>query len=172
MRCPGEGSKWAPPIHNEIKINFDAAVNNKGGMVGIEYVIARDCEGKVLVAKARTLLYHWSPELCEARAALEAIYMAKDEGYNNIILEGVAQVIIRALQEQIPRGGDTQLVVEDIRAYRTSFSKVSFNFCYKECTLAAHRLAQWVVHQYCEEVWYGEGPEWIYEIIVADSYIY
>ncbi|KAL2906950.1 Switch 2 [Bienertia sinuspersici] len=88
-RRPRGGSKWAPPISNEIKINFDAAVNREDGKVGIG-VIARDCEGKVLVAKAKTLLHNWSPELCEARAALEPIYMAKDEGYRNIILEGDA----------------------------------------------------------------------------------
>ncbi|KAL2932048.1 14.7 kDa ribonuclease H-like protein [Bienertia sinuspersici] len=170
MRRSRDCSKWAPPTPNEIKINFDAAVNNEGGKVGIG-VIAWDSEGKLLVAKAKTLLHNWSPELCEVRAILEAIYMAKDKGYINIILEGDAQVIIRALQKQILRSGHTQLVVEDICACRTSFSKVSFNFCYRECNLAALRLAKWAVHQYCEEVWYGEGPEWFYDIIVADSYI-
>ncbi|KAL2902472.1 putative pyruvate phosphate dikinase regulatory protein, partial [Bienertia sinuspersici] len=51
----------------------------------------RDEHGAVILAKAKTILQDWTAELAEAKAALEAISLAKDEEMGRVIIEGDAQ---------------------------------------------------------------------------------
>ncbi|KAL2935293.1 ADP-dependent glucokinase [Bienertia sinuspersici] len=95
-------AQWRPPSEGNIKVNFDAAINAEGGRS---------------VRQAKTLFVEWSPELGEARAALEALTVTHEEGYNSIEVEGDAQVVIRALQGLSSRSGAVQLLVDDAKAY-------------------------------------------------------
>lgn len=163
-----EQSRWNPPPFGELKLNFDAAVNTELGKVGLG-IIARDSGGNVVLTKSKTLVHDWAPGLCEARAALEAITTAKEEGWSKVIVEGDAQVIIRALQQVSKRKGQVQLFIDDAIALYSCFDSISFMFCFRECNYAAHRLAKWAVNQFCDEVWHDGGPIWISDVIVSDN---
>ncbi|KNA21863.1 hypothetical protein SOVF_039330 [Spinacia oleracea] len=111
-------AKWEPPNQGVLKVNFDAAINLDYGRVGIG-IVTRDMQGKVVFASSKTLLQRWGPEMGEAAAALVAIKVAKEQGWKDIVLEGDACTIIRALKGSQQRGSHVQLMVEDARASRS-----------------------------------------------------
>ncbi|KAL2936256.1 hypothetical protein RDABS01_006694, partial [Bienertia sinuspersici] len=156
-------AKWQPPDAGVIKVNFDAAINKDFGRVGLG-IISRNSDGQVVFAKARTMCYDWSPELGEARAALEAMKVAKDEGFSKIDVEGDSLVVIQAYQRRAKRSGPVQLLVEDAIALSSQFDSLSFGFCFRDCNQAAHRLAKWATSSFCDEVWHEGGPPWKYDI--------
>ncbi|KAL2931807.1 hypothetical protein RDABS01_037217 [Bienertia sinuspersici] len=56
--------------------------------------------GSKWTTKARTIINGWDAELAEATAARSALELAKAQGWSNIIVEGDALNIIKALQGQ------------------------------------------------------------------------
>ncbi|KAL2937195.1 hypothetical protein RDABS01_020644, partial [Bienertia sinuspersici] len=135
-------AKWQPPDDGVIKVNFDAAINKDFGRVGLG-IIGRNSDGQVVFAKARTMCYDWSLKLGEARAALEAMKVAKEEGFSKIDVERDALVVIQALQRRAKRSGPVQLFVEYAIALSSHFDSLSFGFCFGDFNQAAHRLAKW-----------------------------
>ncbi|KAL2937155.1 Periplasmic nitrate reductase, partial [Bienertia sinuspersici] len=134
------GSKWSPPPNGWIKINFDAGVNKEFNRVEID-VVAQNENGMVVAAKARTIINGWDAELAEATTAKSALELAKAQGSSYV-----------------------QANVEDALALVSSFNDVKFNFCLRGCNEVAHRMAKWAVTAYSDEVWLGEGPNWISDV--------
>ncbi|XP_021839114.2 uncharacterized protein [Spinacia oleracea] len=161
-------AKWEPPNQGVLKVNFDAAINLDYGRVGIG-IVTRDMQGKVVFASSKTLLQRWGPEMGEAAAALVAIKVAKEQGWKDIVLEGDACTIIRALKGSQQRGSHVQLMVEDARSIMPSFDSISFSFCFRECDEVAHRLAKQAVSNFSDEVWLDGGPLWISDVLVFDT---
>ncbi|KAL2932562.1 hypothetical protein RDABS01_000300, partial [Bienertia sinuspersici] len=124
-------SRWSPPSLGTIKINFDAASNRELGKVGIG-MVARDHTGKMLMAKARTIIGSWDAELAEAAAARLAVESAAQANWHNVIFEGDAQLIVKALQGESSRRGAVQLLIEDALALKTYFNSYTFNFCFRK----------------------------------------
>ncbi|KAL2902412.1 Uncharacterized protein RDABS01_027494 [Bienertia sinuspersici] len=127
-------SKWCPPCTDEIKVNFDAAVDETLGGIGVG-LVARNSEGEVVLAKAVHLPYRWTTEVGEARAALEAIKVAKECEWDRVVIEGDAQVIINALQRGTMRSSHAQIWTDDALALSSAFTSLSFNVCFRDCKL-------------------------------------
>ncbi|KAL2921592.1 Polyribonucleotide nucleotidyltransferase [Bienertia sinuspersici] len=135
-------------------------------------IIRRDKEGKVVYVRDKYLADDWTPELAEARAALEVVTAAKEEGWSMVTIEGDAQVIVQALQYKLTRRSQVQICVEDILAFRPCFDNITFSFCFRECNSAAHRLVKWEISQYCDEVWHDGCQMWISDIVIFDMLSY
>ncbi|KAL2931806.1 hypothetical protein RDABS01_037216 [Bienertia sinuspersici] len=97
-----------------------------------------------------------------------ALELAKAQGWSNIIVEGDALNIIKALQGQTQRSSYVQATVEDALALVSSFNDVKFNFCFRGCNEVAHRMAKWAVTAYSDKVWLGEDPNWISDVVVSN----
>jgi hypothetical protein len=78
-------AKWEPPPENMLKMNWDAGINNTGGLVGIR-LIARDFRGYCLAARSLSVEAHTDAATAEALAAVHAIMFCKELGLSNIIL--------------------------------------------------------------------------------------
>lgn len=89
--------------------------------------------------------------------------------WRDVIVEGDAQVVIRALQGSGSRSGLTQLIVEDTLDLKSHFDSIVFRFCYRECNSVAHRLARWGITQVGEYVWYDGGPVWICHVLATHN---
>lgn len=84
-------SEWA-----WVKINVDAFVPPDEQEVGFG-VVLRDYNGKCFGAAAIFVDACWDARLCEVKAVLQGIEIAKELGLANVVIEGDAAVIIRKL---------------------------------------------------------------------------
>ncbi|KAL2935345.1 hypothetical protein RDABS01_018463, partial [Bienertia sinuspersici] len=81
-----------PPMHDCIKINFDAHTR-AGHYVGLG-AIFHDSGGRVLATASRRLRVGWSPEMAEVAAAVFGLRMALNLGYSKVELEGDAASVV------------------------------------------------------------------------------
>lgn len=131
-------------------------------------MVARDIGRAVVMAKACTVINDWDPELAEATVSKLAIAAATEFEWKYIQVEGDSQLVIKALQKKAQRNSYVQLAVDDALASCSLFDHVSFIFCYRECNEVAHRLARWAAVSFCDELWFGECPAWLYDVVVSD----
>jgi hypothetical protein len=91
-------------------------------------LVARGSTGKVRATMCNFLPYLTDPAVAEAYAARQGAILARDMGYQKLILEGDAQVIVQALNSG---GGcavtyaslvaDTREIMKDFPSWRVVF---------------------------------------------------
>ncbi|KAL0423119.1 UNVERIFIED_CONTAM: hypothetical protein Sradi_0846700 [Sesamum radiatum] len=90
---------WQPPDRESIKINFDAAVFDKGNRVGLG-VIARDWKGTCLAWRTMIISNICSPEHGEALAARLAIEVRCHGRWTYCIIEGDCLQVVNNLRRR------------------------------------------------------------------------
>ncbi|XP_042984782.1 uncharacterized protein LOC122313674 [Carya illinoinensis] len=80
-------TSWNPPPAGFLKINWDAAICEEKGIIGLG-LIARDQGGQVVGTKKITQAGFNDPLLAEAIGAYQAVKMAMEMGYVCVLFEG------------------------------------------------------------------------------------
>ena len=88
--------RWMPPISPLYKINFDGALFSDLGAASLGVVIRDSC-GLVVRALAERIPIPIFAATVEALACRRALYFAKELSICELVCEGDAEVIIRAL---------------------------------------------------------------------------
>lgn len=122
-------AKWEPPSVGHIKINVDAAINEKEDRFGMGLVV-RDVSGSVLMAASKTKWPFISVERAELDAFQWAVEYVKAHNWSHVVLEGDAQNIIHALQRKITRSFHSQIVVDNILSDVVDIDQLSFSFLF------------------------------------------
>ena len=93
------GTRWRPPQYGLVKVNFDGAVFGNSNMSGIGAII-RNHDGAVRASCAEKLNQAYKEKEIEALAALKALQLAYDLGFQNVILKGESLGLIQALKAE------------------------------------------------------------------------
>nr|POF27389.1 hypothetical protein CFP56_14504 [Quercus suber] len=93
-------ARWSPPPVGWFKANFDAAIFQDVGRVGLG-VILRDSQGLALVSLAQNIQLASSEAEMEALAATRALELAAELGFDRVIFEGDSTSVITSLTDQI-----------------------------------------------------------------------
>ncbi|KAL2945267.1 Bifunctional purine biosynthesis protein PurH [Bienertia sinuspersici] len=120
--------------------------------------MGRDDMGRVIYAKAKCLKRQWMVEMGEVYTAVRAVEVAVEREWKRVEVEGDAQCVISAINEQKSRGGYVQVIIDHIRNLARELDSIAFSFCYRQCYEIAHRIAKWAVTNSCNEVWEEGGP--------------
>jgi hypothetical protein len=88
---------WQPPPTSLYKVNWDVAVDNNNGRIGVGIVV-QDFEGVVVAARSATKIFMVAPVVVEALAAFNAMELCNEMGFVDIILEGEALQIVNAVK--------------------------------------------------------------------------
>lgn len=131
---------WSAPLDPKVRINFDV-----GFLEPHRYpiaVVARNAEGICMGCRARRLAGQTSSAVGEARATLEGVLMAVENGWTEIELEGDNSEVISAIQNRIqdallPYGATISLLISSL----ISFNAFSCRFVRKSGNSLAHSLA-------------------------------
>ncbi|XP_075654568.1 uncharacterized protein LOC142624725 [Castanea sativa] len=115
--------RWMPPISPLYKLNFDGALFRDQGDAGLGVVI-RDSSGQVVGALAERIPIPKSAATVEARAYRRALLSAKELSIYEIVCEGDAEVIVRALMAKEVENPKYGHVLQDIL-----FLASDFRFC-------------------------------------------
>jgi ribonuclease HI len=132
--------KWKPPPENTLKINWDAAVDLKRGIIGLGAIV-RDERGEFVEAETNYLKMQVEPVVAESLAALRALNLCTERGYQNVIMEGDALQVINLINSVEPCNSGFGHLIEDIRADSRRVGGIRFQHVRRTANQAAHELA-------------------------------
>lgn len=89
--------KWELPSSGVIKVNVDAAVNDKESRFCMGFV-AHDSFGTVVLAASKTRWPLATVERAELKAFQWAVEIIKSQNWSQVLLEGDASNVVLALQ--------------------------------------------------------------------------
>lgn len=78
--------RWKPPLENVLKLNVDAAINNKDQVTGLRAVI-RNSDGLVIVAGIKQAQLREGVSFTEAEAIQWGLQVAKKAAISSLIME-------------------------------------------------------------------------------------
>lgn len=158
---------WTHPPSGIVKINFDATVDQKKGMVGIG-VVARDFMGFLLGAKHLSIHISTDPHTSEMMATTYAVTFSKEVGFFEVIFERDTLNVIKEVNCNPPFLSSVVHLVEGIRNEMGFFRTYSIVHVARGLNEAAHILAKTMIANVVDDVWLEEIPLCILEIITRD----
>ncbi|XP_059437059.1 uncharacterized protein LOC132170184 [Corylus avellana] len=156
--------RWQPPPVSSIKVNWDAALDQRRCCVGLG-VLARDAEGRFLMACGIKKIIEVEPTTAEALAALHAVIFATEMGYSNVIFEGDAFMIVNAINSRGICESNYGHFVEDVKRLLGEFNLSSFVHVSRGANCAAHNLAKEACTHVADKHWWHCIPSCIDGII-------
>ncbi|EEC72753.1 hypothetical protein OsI_06384 [Oryza sativa Indica Group] len=158
---------WVPPPAGVFLINTDAAVFQAERQMGVGVVI-RDQHGNCLLAANTRFMGITDPETAEACAIRHALWLAKEEGFHNVIVACDCLSVIQKLNSPGRDRSKIGCLVEDIKKLGVEFISVSFIHVSHCSNVAAHTLARCSEPSVCN-VYHNETPDCIREMLLSDA---
>ncbi|XP_042974585.1 uncharacterized protein LOC122306215 [Carya illinoinensis] len=123
------------------KMNWDAALNQSRGLIGIGGLI-RDSKGQVLgfLRAKRSLIV--SPFVAEAYAMMMAVLFYKEAGFQTIIFEGDSLQVVERMHKSKGDWSQGGLIIEDTKKVLEDFVSWKFSHTKRDSNMAAHELAK------------------------------
>ena len=165
---PSLSCTWTAPPLGWVKANWDAAIMEKTGLVGLGVVI-RDHQGNMVAAKSLTRTGLLEPVIAEAVAALIEIQISHELGYSTVWFEGDAKIIVDAILSNETDWSRKRHLVDDIRVDLKHFTHWKLSYMRRGANQAAHLLAKLATRQEIEKLWTSVPPDCIVETIVAEQ---
>ncbi|XP_051212022.1 uncharacterized protein [Lolium perenne] len=153
---------WSPPPIGTVCVNVDAAVFKAENLDGWGAVI-RDHHGAVKLAGHGSVQGGASPEAAEAFAVRQALEIARERGFEKIILASDCQALILKIQATKLDGS----MVGDIKWLASGFLSCSFMYVSRLCNVAAHKLARSKEPSVCK-LYLDEIPDFVRDELVSD----
>ncbi|KAG8372919.1 hypothetical protein BUALT_Bualt12G0117100 [Buddleja alternifolia] len=105
-------------------------------------VVDRDPSGSCVAWSCRRLAFVTSPDHVEALAAVEAIHLARREGWDRVVVEGDCLNIINKLRSSDRDLSPLGAICQEARSFALSFSSLSFSFVKHLSNVVARSLAR------------------------------
>ena len=87
---------WFPPPPTLVKVNVDGATTKHQNIAGVGSIIWDEL-GQVVAAMCRKIPVPLGPSKAEAKAFEAGLQLARDMGFQDMILEGDSLILVRAL---------------------------------------------------------------------------
>ncbi|CAN6558450.1 unnamed protein product [Malus baccata var. baccata] len=113
-------------------------------------------------------------ELCHSAAAGEAaairtaLLACIDHGYDHVVIESDAKVIIQMIRHELAHDFSLECILGDIEVLVRRLRSVSFSYVPRESNVAAYSVAKFVFKEGREFGWDCIGPEFLFNILAQD----
>jgi hypothetical protein len=111
-----------------------------------------------------------TPEIAEVMAMRRAVSLAKDEGYDKIIINSDCLSVVQRVIAESEDCSTCDPMIHDIRNISNTFTSCSFRHVNRALNVAAHCLAKLSESVICT-VWHGVIPDYIREKLCNDIMI-
>jgi ribonuclease HI len=132
--------RWTKPSVGWIKLNWNAAIDSNSNNMGLG-IVARDSTGKVRAMMCNFLPYLTDSAVAETYAAQQGTLLARDMGFQNVILEGDSQVIVYALNSGSVSAIAYASLVDDTQTILNTFPAWRVVFVQRVANAVVHHLA-------------------------------
>uniref|UniRef100_A0A803NZE5 RNase H type-1 domain-containing protein n=1 Tax=Cannabis sativa TaxID=3483 RepID=A0A803NZE5_CANSA len=132
---------WRKPTSFQVKVNVDGAIFEAYQRFGFGCV-ARDSNGRLIEAISASRSGIVFPEIAEIIGMKEALSSVKDKGWENVIIESDALMVVQAIHSSVTMPSQFGLLVVDCRLILLSLRNISISFVYRSANKAAHCVAR------------------------------
>ncbi|KAK8552337.1 hypothetical protein V6N12_040937 [Hibiscus sabdariffa] len=152
-----QNSLWQAPDLPLVKENFDASFSSvdKASWSG---VVVRNSIGEIMGACRRFSPFVASAFMAEAYAALHAIDLLIDLGFDSVVIEGDSLTIIKKLQASSSDLSELSAVIFEVQAKAKTLRNCSFNFTPRASNQVAHIIAKDFSLNSGDRFWVEEIP--------------
>ncbi|KAM1010255.1 hypothetical protein ACFX2I_045687 [Malus domestica] len=161
------GCRWEKPAFGVLKVNTDASWCKTTLRTGVGWV-CRDFAGLLHGAGGLGVELCHSATAREASAIRTALMACINYGYDNVVIESDAKVIIQMLRHELPHDFSLECILGDIEVLVRRLRSVSFSSVPRESNVAAHSVAKFVFKKGHEFGWDCIGPEFLFNILAQD----
>ncbi|KAM2788728.1 hypothetical protein COP1_009330 [Malus domestica] len=156
--------RWKKPAFGILKVNTDASWCKTTLRTGVGWV-CRDFAGLLQGAEGSGAALCHSAAAGEATAIRTALLACIDHGYDNVVIESDAKVIIQMIKHEIDLDFSIECILGDIEVLARRLRSVSFSYVPREGNAAAHSVAKFVFKEGREYGWDCIGPEFLFNIL-------
>ncbi|XP_043812710.1 uncharacterized protein LOC110614869 [Manihot esculenta] len=122
---------WSPPPQGWIKVNIDASLNSQRSSLGFGCVV-RDANGRFIAAKAGCFCSQMEVKCAEAVAFREALSWIKECGWDRVLFESDAQVLIVSINNtSLDDLSPFDLLVQDCKLLLSSYEEARCAFIHR-----------------------------------------
>ncbi|KAA3477308.1 reverse transcriptase [Gossypium australe] len=166
---PEEIVKWRNPPGQSIKINFDAAFEERSRL-SASGIVVRDSSGSVLLSSTALHKDVDSAVVAEAIACRRASQIGLNINQEVVIIEGDSLSIIKKCNKRDFDKSQVSSYIHDIHILKNRFKKVSFEFVPRSANNLAHTLATETLRRK-EEVYLVNGVPSYAEVQSTIDYV-
>ncbi|XP_027162557.1 uncharacterized protein LOC113763065 [Coffea eugenioides] len=134
-----ESSRWYPPPQGVIKLNSDAALEQKERRIGSE-VVARREDGEMVGAWAGGERRDGNPTVEEALAIRKAVIKAKQRGWNKVEIQSDCKQMVDKLKDRNNEDPITGTILADILMLSQEFDECYFSFVKRDAVSQAGKI--------------------------------
>ncbi|KAL0014213.1 hypothetical protein SO802_001282 [Lithocarpus litseifolius] len=160
-------ARWSPPTDGWYKANFDAATFQEEGRAGIG-IIWRNSNGLAMASVSENIQLTSSVVEMEAMAAIRAIELSAELGFDRVVFEGDCQAVMKALTDTSPPLATFGLLIQEAQVLAVRFSGVRFQYTSRDSNNVAHNLARYARHITGYYVWMEDVPVYCLSFYQAD----
>ncbi|KAM6576060.1 hypothetical protein CsatB_027897 [Cannabis sativa] len=132
---------WRKPDEYTVKVNVDGATFEAHQKFGFGCV-ARDHHGKLIEAISESRWGCVSAEIAEVIGIKEALSWIKRKGWDRVVVESDALVVVQAINSSVHMPSQFGLLVEDCRTIVASLNNVLISYVNRSANRAAHCVAR------------------------------
>ena len=158
---------WKPPDSALLKTNFDGAVFEDLGAVGIGVVVCNS-SGEVLAALSEIIPLPSSIVALETIAARLVVLFIRELGFSGTIFEGDSEMAISTIKKQSFQHPVVGHLVKDIVSSVSMFQYYSFSHTRRQGNVLAYALARQARLSFPTLVWMNSILADIYQFFVSD----
>ncbi|KAM1702295.1 hypothetical protein ACFXTN_025449 [Malus domestica] len=158
---------WQKPRYGTIKINTDAAWCKNTMRMGVGW-LGRDFAGLLQAAGGSGIGYCHSVAAAEATAIRAALMACIDRGFDDVIIESDARMIILMLKKEVLIDFSIECILGDIEILAQKLMSVSFAFVSREGNRAAYSVAKYVFKEGRSFTWDCIGPAFLFNFLTQD----
>jgi hypothetical protein len=130
-------------------------------------VLIRNDKGELVAAQAKFLPSLLKLPLAVAWGAWYAVKLGSDIGASHVHLEGDKMEVMAALRKNGPCDSSYGHLIEDAKIWIQSLPQVASHHAYREENAAATCLAKLASFQCLDNVWMGNFPPLIWNVLFA-----
>ncbi|KAL4323627.1 hypothetical protein GQ457_11G005270 [Hibiscus cannabinus] len=166
--CPASRMHWIPPLGDAIKVNFDACFSSRN-RTSFSGVVARNNGGYIMAAGSIPHRFVPSPEVAEAYACIDTLMLARDAGFNSVIIEGDALTVINKVNCRDADRSVLRPLLKQIHSMRAFFTSLTFSHVSRTCNAVAYLLAREGRDFPGLRFWVEEAPSSVEEAVLKDK---
>ena len=121
-------------------------------MAGLGAIVRND-KGLVMVAYSQTIPLPTSIETMEVLAVRSVVSLTKELKFDQVIIEGDADVIIRAINSGGFSSSSFGHIIRDIKLLSSAFHEVSYSHTHRQGNRVAHRLTRMAYNFSPFQIW-------------------